>query len=101
MKFDAKFVNRIAELAQLAVDPQQATAFAPGFSESMSAVERLTNIPTTNTPPTYQVNNLVNVWREDIVDPRHTFTQDEALANARQVHQGYIVVERLIDHETE
>lgn len=100
MKFSVEFVQQIADLAKLTIDEAQAKDLALGFEESMAVVEELSQVPTQGLEPTYQVNNLVNVWREDVVNKKQMFTQKQALANAKNTYRGYLVVERIIDHET-
>jgi Asp-tRNA(Asn)/Glu-tRNA(Gln) amidotransferase C subunit len=39
----------------------------------------------------------VNVLREDVVEEKRMFTQEEALSNAKKTHQGFFVVDQLID----
>jgi len=99
MKFDQKFVYQIADLAHIPVTDTQAKTLAQEFAESMDVVDDLTKIDTTGVAPTYQVGQLANVWREDEVDEKRMLTQEQALSNAPRTHQGYFVVERVIDHE--
>ena len=99
MKFTPKFVAHIAQLANLQIDAQQETELAQSFDDSLAYVEELNKIDTTNVEPTYQVNNLVNVVREDQINQTTQFSQEQALANAHQTHHGYFVVPRIIDHE--
>ncbi len=99
MKFTADFVGKIADLANLQVDDQDKKDLAISFSETLAYVEKLSQIDVSGVAPTYQVNNLVNVMREDIVEENFQFTQAEALANAKQTHDGYFVVPRILDHE--
>jgi len=99
MKFDREFVYQIADLAKIPVDEAQAESLSGEFEESMAVVDGLTHIDTAGVAPTYQVNNLVNAWRDDVVDEKRMLSQQEALANAPRTHEGYFVVERVIDHE--
>ncbi|MBQ6449952.1 Asp-tRNA(Asn)/Glu-tRNA(Gln) amidotransferase subunit GatC [bacterium] len=99
MKFDRQFVYQIANLAKIPVGDDQADTLAGEFEESMKVVDQLTKIKTDGIKPTFQVNNLVNVWREDVVETDQMLTQAQALQNAPRTHQGYFVVERVIDHE--
>lgn len=99
MKFDRTFVHHIANLANLTVDDHEADQLATAFQESLSVVDTLTHIDTTDVAPTYQVNNLQNVLREDVVDTEHMLSQEQALQNAPHTHNGYFVVPRIIDHE--
>lgn len=99
MKYDQKFARQMADLAKIPLDGQQAEQLASEFDESMAVVDELTKIQTEGVAPTYQVNDLINVWREDVIDEKRMLSQEAALANAPRTHQGYFVVERVIDHE--
>ena len=54
-------------------------------------------IKTDNTEETHQVTNVVNVLREDKVDKNRMLSQEEALANAKETHDGYFLVEAILD----
>lgn len=99
MKFTPKFVAHIAQLANLQINEQQEIELAQSFDDSLAYVEELSKIDTANIEPTYQVNNLVNVTRTDQVNEITQFSQEQALSNAHQTHNGYFVVPRIIDHE--
>lgn len=89
-------VQQIAKLANIPVSDQEATILAAGFEETLATIADLKSIDTTGVEPTNQVTGLENVWREDVVDEKRTFTQAEALANAKLSAQGYFVVPRII-----
>lgn len=99
MKFTPQFVAKIAQLAHLQINASQEKELAQSFDDSLAYVEELSKIDTTSIEPTYQVNNLVNVTREDLINETTQFSQEQALANAHQTHNGYFVVPRIIDHE--
>lgn len=99
MKFSRQFVYHIAELAHLPLNDEQAETLQREFDESMQVVDELTKIDTQNVAPTYQVGNLSNVLRDDVVDEKHMLSQEAALSGATRTHEGYFVVERVIDHE--
>ena len=92
-------VAHIAQLAQIPVSQQQQEALRSAFAETLATFDSLQAIDTTDTQPTYQVTGLENVLREDIIDKRHTFTQAQALANAKRAHNGYFVVGRIIEEK--
>lgn len=89
-------VQHIAKLANIPVSDEEATKLASGFEQTLDTIAGLKAIDTSGVTPTSQVNGLENVFREDIADEKRTFTQAEALANAKVSYQGYFVVPRLI-----
>lgn len=98
-KIDPKLVEHIAELAQIPVTEEEKTELAEAFNQTLGVIEELQEVETEGVEPTHQVTGLVNNTREDKVKPEVMFTQEEALANAQRTHQGYFVVERVIDAE--
>jgi aspartyl-tRNA(Asn)/glutamyl-tRNA(Gln) amidotransferase subunit C len=92
-------VQHIANLATIPVSQQEIEKLAVEFSETLDVVDQLRTLDTSKTAITYQVTGMQNVWREDIVTPAHSFTQQQALANASQTHQGYFVVPGLLKNK--
>ncbi|MDR0462621.1 MAG: Asp-tRNA(Asn)/Glu-tRNA(Gln) amidotransferase subunit GatC [Pseudomonadales bacterium] len=95
-----QLVEKISTLSNLSITKDEAEQFSRDFSTSMEVVDELFAINTEGVEPTYQVNDLKNVWREDVVNEETQFTQAQALVNAPRKYQGYFVVERIIDRET-
>lgn len=95
-KITKKQVHHIANLANIPIDDQEAEKLAKGFEETLETITDLQSIDTNGVEPTHQVTGMENVLREDKVDDSRTFTQEEALKNAKQTHQGFFVVPRLI-----
>lgn len=92
-------VHHIAKLATIPVTDEEAVKLAAGFSDTLDVVDQLRTLDTSKTPITYQVTGMTNVWREDIVTPERSFTQQQALANASQTYQGYFVVPGLLKNK--
>ena|SRR5258708_3491952 len=90
-------VAHIASLANIPVSPSEEEKLAREFTTTLTVVDQLMDVETLGVQPTHQVTGLENVWREDSVDTKRTFSQTEALANARSVHDGYFVVPQLIE----
>jgi len=97
--FSSQDVMKVAQLANIPVDPSQATTLAQGFTTTMSVVDQLNTIDVTNISPTHHVTGLENVMREDVVDQERMFTQEEALSNASRTENGYFVVDQVIEQE--
>ncbi len=90
-------VKKIADLAKIPVTPQEEQKLADGFNATMEVVDQLFKIDVSNIEPTSQVTGLTNVFREDEVDMTRMFTQEQALSNAKQTHNGFFVVPQIID----
>lgn len=96
MQVDPKLVAHIADLANIPISHDEEEKLAEGFTKTLSVVDELMDVDTKDVEPTHQITGLENVWREDQVDASRTFTQQEALANAKKKHNGFFVVPQLI-----
>jgi aspartyl-tRNA(Asn)/glutamyl-tRNA(Gln) amidotransferase subunit C len=95
----ASLVKHIAQLANIPVSEDEEEALAIAFTDTLKVVDELKEVDVTGVEPTHQVTGLTNIMRDDVVDEERMFTQEEALANGKNTHDGYFVVERLIDNE--
>jgi aspartyl-tRNA(Asn)/glutamyl-tRNA(Gln) amidotransferase subunit C len=96
-KFTATDVHRISMLAQIPTKPAEEEKLAAGFNQVIAVVDTLNQIDIKGIEPTHQVTGLTNVFREDEVDEARMFTQKEALANANKTHDGYFVVDQILE----
>ena len=92
-------VQHIANLASIPVSDVEKKDLAQAFEETLDVVANLQSVDTTHVEPTHQVTGLENVLREDVLDTDHMLTQEQALANAKQTHEGFVVVPRIIDQD--
>lgn len=97
MTFTASDVDSIAKLANIPVTPEEKKTLAQGFTKVLTVLDELKSVDVKGTEPTHQVTGLENITREDEVDPTRTFTQEQALANSQKKHNGFFVVERVLD----
>lgn len=96
---DKKLVKHIAQLANIPISATEEAALAADFSETLEVVDKLQQVDIQGVEMTHQVTGLTNVTREDEVNEDNMFTQEAALTNASRTHNGFFVVERLIDVE--
>jgi len=92
-------VKKIASLANLKLQDEEVGLFASQFTETLDVVNQLNELDTSTIVGTYQVNNLSNVMRDDVVDLAKVLPQDIALREAKIKHNGFFVVPRVIDSE--
>ncbi len=92
-------VDAVAKLANIPVTPEEKKTLAEGFTKVLTVLDELKNVDVKGVEPTHQVTGLENVTREDEIDTKRIFTQDEALANAPRKHNGYFVVDQVLDQE--
>ncbi len=92
-------VKHIAQLANIPITEEESLKLASDFSETLQVVDRLKKIDTSKVAVTHQVTGFKNILREDVVKEEQSFTQEEALANAKQTYQGYFVVPYVLQNK--
>lgn len=91
-------IKKIAKLANLTLADNETEKFATQFTDTIAVVKQLEEVDTSTVNPTYQVNNLQNITREDEVDTARILPQEIATREAKNTYNGYIVVDRIIDN---
>jgi aspartyl-tRNA(Asn)/glutamyl-tRNA(Gln) amidotransferase subunit C len=92
-----QLVSHVAKLSNLTLSENQEQTFPQAFSDTLAVIDQLKELDIKKTEPTHQVTGLENVLRDDVVREDLMFTQAQALANATQTHDGFIVVPQIID----
>jgi aspartyl/glutamyl-tRNA(Asn/Gln) amidotransferase C subunit len=92
-------VQNIANLANIPVTPAETKKIADGFTVTMSVVDTLFTVDVKNIEPTHQVTGLSDITRTDEIDVPRMFTQDEALLNAKRTHNGFFVVDQILEEK--
>lgn len=87
----------MAKASKIKLDKDEVGYFDKQFKKTLEIVDELNQINTSNAAPTYQVTGKKNALREDKIDVTRVLTQEEALSNAKNTHNGYFVVEAILD----
>jgi len=95
----AKTVSHISKLANIPITQKEEKKLAEGFTETMKVVDQLFTVDVEGIEPTHQVTGLENVMRNDEVDTMRTLTQEQALSNSKRTHNGFFVVDQVINQE--
>ncbi len=90
-------VAHLAKLANLALSDDRKAKLAAQIDTTFEYIKTLEETDTSSLTETNQVTGLTNVMREDVVDDARTFTQAEALQNAKQTYQGFFVVPAILE----
>ena len=88
-------VKKLAKLSALRVSDDEAEALRSQLEDIIGFVGKLSEVDTTGVQPTYQVTDLQNIWREDIVID-YGLSQSDLLKNAPDQQDGQIKVRRVI-----
>lgn len=98
-KITKQIIKHVANLSNIPVTESEQENLKNAFEETLDVIAELQSVDVKNVELTNQVTGFENVLREDIVDETNTFTQQEALANAKKTHNGFFVVPRIIEEK--
>ncbi|HSA84081.1 MAG TPA: Asp-tRNA(Asn)/Glu-tRNA(Gln) amidotransferase subunit GatC [Patescibacteria group bacterium] len=90
-------VTHVAKLANLPLSEKEIKQFDVQLEETLNYIAHLNEIDTENIQPTSQVTGLENIVAEDI--PIESLTQEQALANAKNQHNGLFKVKGIFTDE--
>ena len=95
MKISRDEVKHVANLARLRFDEGELEKFTDQLNVILTYIDKLNELDTSEVEPTYHVLDLVNVFREDQVQP--SLPREAALANAPEHADGFFQVPRIIE----
>lgn len=91
-------VRHIALLSRLKPSDDEVRLFADQLSSILTYVEQLSEIDTTEVPPTAHALPVHNVFRPD--EPKPSLAPDAALANAPQRDGHFFAVPKVLEQES-
>ncbi len=94
MKLD---VAHIGQLASLPLTADEIKKFEKQLADTLTYIESLQEVDTKHLQPTAHVTGLENITRVD--KAAETLIQKQALSNTTKTHDGFFVVDQLIDNE--
>lgn len=97
--FTSSDVQKIATLAHIPITDDEATKLAEGFTTTMNVVDKLAKVDVKGVTPTSQVTGFENVFREDEIDTTRMFSQEQALENGKRTHNGFFVVDQILEEK--
>ncbi len=90
-------VRHVAHLARLAITDVEAKRFTKQLATVLKYMEQLSELDTTDVPPTAHPLPVHSVFRDDVAGP--TWDSDRALQNAPQRQGNYFRVPKVLDQE--
>ena len=90
-------VAHVAHLARLGLTDDELTRLEGQLNHILDQYAKLAELDTDAIPPTAQTIELENILRDDVVTP--SLPVEEALANASEQRDGFIVVPAIIGGE--
>jgi aspartyl/glutamyl-tRNA(Asn/Gln) amidotransferase C subunit len=90
-------VTHLSKLANLSPNPSLIPVLQSGVETTLEYAKILGKVDVSRVGVTNEITGLTNILREDIVDESRTFTQVEALANSVKNHQGFFMVDAILE----
>ena len=88
-------IDRIAQLARLALTPEEKLKFAAQLVDVLANIEKLSQVDVTGVEPTAHAFPVYNVWADDVAQPG--LSVEDALHNAPAQRDHMIVVPKVVD----
>lgn len=88
-------VHHLAQLSSLQLGDEETEALRADLENILGYIEQLSELDTTGVEPTYQVTDLQNVWRDDVVDD-YGIGREELIALAPEADKNQIKVPKVL-----
>ena len=88
-------VQHLAQLSSLQLDEAEVESLRTDLESIVGYIEQLSELDTTGVEPTYQVTDLQNVWRDDVVND-YGISKDDLLALAPAAEAQQIKVPKVL-----
>jgi aspartyl-tRNA(Asn)/glutamyl-tRNA(Gln) amidotransferase subunit C len=88
-------IDHIANLARIALTPDEKAKFAAQLGDILNYVEQLKQVDVTGVEPTAHAFPVYNVWADDV--PRAALPVDAALKNAPAQRENMVAVPKVVE----
>lgn len=88
-------IDRVAQLARLALTPEEKAKFAQQLGDVLHHIEQLGKVDVSGVEPTAHAFPVENVWADDVARPG--LSVDAALKNAPAQRQHMVVVPKVVE----
>lgn len=88
-------IDRIANLARIALTPEEKEKFSAQLADVLTNIEKLKQVDVSGVEPTAHAFPVYNIWADDVA--QHGFSVEEALRNAPKQRDNMIVVPKVIE----
>jgi len=88
-------IDRIANLARLALTPEEKTKFSAQLADVLTNIEKLKQVDVTGVEPTAHAFPIYNVWADDVAKPG--LSVEDVLRNAPEKRDNMIVVPKVVE----
>jgi aspartyl-tRNA(Asn)/glutamyl-tRNA(Gln) amidotransferase subunit C len=88
-------IDRIANLARLALTPEEKVKFSAQLADVLTNIEKLKQVNVDGVEPTAHAFPIYNVWADDVARPG--LSVEDALRNAPEKRDNMIVVPKVVE----
>jgi aspartyl-tRNA(Asn)/glutamyl-tRNA(Gln) amidotransferase subunit C len=88
-------IDRIANLARIALTPEEKAKFSAQLADVLTNIEKLKQVDVTGVEPTAHAFPVYNVWADDIAQAG--LSVEDALRNAPEKRDNMIVVPKVVE----
>jgi aspartyl-tRNA(Asn)/glutamyl-tRNA(Gln) amidotransferase subunit C len=88
-------VHHLAQLSSLQLEDTEVEMLRGDLENILGYIEQLSELDTAGVEPTYQVTDLTNVWRDDVVDD-YGVSREALIALAPDAEQSQIKVPKVL-----
>jgi aspartyl-tRNA(Asn)/glutamyl-tRNA(Gln) amidotransferase subunit C len=88
-------IDRVAQLARLALTPEEKATFAQQLGDVLHHIEALAKVDVSGVEPTAHAFPVENIWADDVARPG--LPVEEALRNAPAQRQHMVVVPKVVE----
>lgn len=92
-------VKKIADLAKIKLTPAEEKRHAETISVVFDYMKILNEVDTEGVEPTYEVNDLKNIWREDKI--KKCIHSQDLVEQFPEKYAGMMIVPGVFDNSTE
>ena len=92
-------ILHLATLANLPLNEQEIKKYTDQLAETITYVENLSELDTTDAPETFHNTNLTNQYFADGTVNNRGLTSEEATSNAKVKQNGFFVVPRIMNND--
>lgn len=94
IKLDKEFFNKVGKKIYIEADEKFINTLQQEFERIHQNLEKLQKIDTTNIEPLIRVGNPITILREDEIDLEISLEKKQALANAEEKNEDFIIIQR-------
>ncbi len=94
-KIDENTVKHIANLAKLDLSNDEINKYKQQLEKIFDYIDQISEMKTKNVHEKSNPSNIINRFREDLVDTTNSLSQEKVLSNASDKKDGYFKIKSI------